>query len=111
MENLASTYRYEGRWTEAEDLYMQVMEIAKRMLGEAHPTTLKCINNLAVIYRDQGLWKEAEGLDAEAVLPVVRTVPVHCRDQCSPVRKIVALDWTGNLGCCTGLMQCGPVQC
>jgi hypothetical protein len=33
MGNLASTYGRQGRWTEAEGLGVQVMEIRKRVLG------------------------------------------------------------------------------
>jgi hypothetical protein len=34
MANLASTYRNQGRWKEAEELDVQVMETRKRVLGE-----------------------------------------------------------------------------
>jgi hypothetical protein len=40
MANLASTYRNQGRWKEAEDLFAQVMETSSRMLGDEHPDTL-----------------------------------------------------------------------
>ena len=33
MANLASTYWNQGRWEEAEELEVQVMETSKRMLG------------------------------------------------------------------------------
>ena len=35
MANLASTYWKQGRWIEAEELGVQVMEIRKRVLGGA----------------------------------------------------------------------------
>ena len=38
--NLASTYRNQGRWKEAESLEVQVMETRKRVLGEEHSLTL-----------------------------------------------------------------------
>ena len=37
MANLASTYRNQGRWEEAEQLEVQVMETSKTKLGEDHP--------------------------------------------------------------------------
>jgi hypothetical protein len=40
MANLASTYRNQGRWKEAEGIEVQVMEITKRVLGAEHPDTL-----------------------------------------------------------------------
>ena len=45
--NLASTYRNQGRWKEAEELEVQVMETRKRVLGEKHPDTLTSMGNLA----------------------------------------------------------------
>ncbi|KAJ5144433.1 hypothetical protein N7476_004949 [Penicillium atrosanguineum] len=40
IRNLASTYRKQGRWKEAEQLEVQVMETSKTKLGEDHPDTL-----------------------------------------------------------------------
>jgi hypothetical protein len=40
MANLASTYRKQGRWSEAEKLEVQVMEARKTKLGADHPDTL-----------------------------------------------------------------------
>jgi Tetratricopeptide repeat len=37
IANLASTYRNQGRWKEAEELDVQVMETRKRVLGVEHP--------------------------------------------------------------------------
>ena len=40
----------QGRWKEAKELDLQVMETTKRVLGEAHPDTLTSMNNLAHTY-------------------------------------------------------------
>ena len=40
MANLASTYWNQGRWKEAEELEVQVMETSSRVLGLEHPDTL-----------------------------------------------------------------------
>jgi Tetratricopeptide repeat len=40
MANLASKYRNQGRWKEAEELEVQVKETRKRVLGQEHPSTL-----------------------------------------------------------------------
>ena len=52
----------DGRYNESEELFVQVMETRKRVLGEEHPDTLSSIANLASTYRNQGRWKEAEEL-------------------------------------------------
>ena len=62
MASLASTYRYQGRWKEAETLEVVVMEKTKQVLGDDHPHTLTSMVNLASTYRKQGCWKEAEML-------------------------------------------------
>ncbi len=63
--NLASTYRNQGRWKEAEELDVQVMETRKRVLGQEHPSTLISINNLAFTMKEQGRKEEALKLMAE----------------------------------------------
>jgi hypothetical protein len=52
-----------GRWKEAEELEVQVMEISVRVLGAEHPDTLISMGNLASTYRNQGRWKEVEELE------------------------------------------------
>jgi len=47
MANLASTYRNQGRWKEAEELDVRVMETSLRVLGEEHPSTLTSIESAA----------------------------------------------------------------
>jgi len=61
MSNLASTFRNQGRWKEAEELEVQVMETRKRVLGQEHPDMLTSMNNLAEVLRDQGKYAAAEG--------------------------------------------------
>ena len=78
MDNLASTYRNQGRWTEAEKLFVQVMETRKTVLGPEHPDTLTSMDNLASTYRNQGRWTEAEKLQVQ-VMETSKTVlgPEH----------------------------------
>ncbi|KAK4194082.1 hypothetical protein QBC40DRAFT_321804, partial [Triangularia verruculosa] len=45
--NLASIYRNQGRWGEAEKLEVQVIETSITKLGADHPYTLTSIANLA----------------------------------------------------------------
>ncbi|GKT48180.1 nephrocystin-3 [Colletotrichum spaethianum] len=66
-EKLGIIYYDEGRWKEAEELEVQVMETRKRMLGEEHPDTLKSMINLASTYTEQGYWKEAEKLQVQVM--------------------------------------------
>jgi hypothetical protein len=52
--NLAAIYQNQGRFREAEELELQLIETRKRVLGEEHPNTLMSIGNLALTYQNQG---------------------------------------------------------
>ena len=65
--NLAETYRKQGRWKEAEELFVQVMETSLRVLGEEHPDTLNSMANLAFTWKGQGRDAEAIKLMEECV--------------------------------------------
>ncbi|KAH8661168.1 hypothetical protein BGZ61DRAFT_485518 [Ilyonectria robusta] len=67
MNNLALTYRNQGRWKEAEELQVRVMETRANVLGEQHPDTLTSMGNLTVTYMNQGRWKEAEELQVRVM--------------------------------------------
>lgn len=73
ISNLASTYRYQARWDEAEKLGVQVLEIRKRVLGAEHPNTITSMANLASTHQKQGRWDEAEKLQVQ-VLEIRTTV-------------------------------------
>ncbi|OOQ91280.1 putative tpr domain protein [Penicillium brasilianum] len=64
---LAEAYWNQGRWEEAEQLFVQVMESRKSKLGEDHPDTLTSMHNLALTYQDQGRWEEAEQLQVQVM--------------------------------------------
>ena len=65
MWKYARTLDSDGRYNEAEELFVQVMETRKRVLGDEHPDTLTSMSNLALTYRNQGRWKEAEALQVK----------------------------------------------
>ena len=65
--HLASIFLGQGRWKEAEELGLSMIETSKKVLGKEHPFILISMANLALIYRNQGRWKEAEELQ----MPVI----------------------------------------
>ena len=67
MANLGSTYRDQGRWNEAEQLQIQVMDMTKKIFGADHPDTLTSMENLACTYRDQGRICESAMLELEVM--------------------------------------------
>ncbi|KAI0443545.1 hypothetical protein F4803DRAFT_307094 [Xylaria telfairii] len=62
MLNLASTYRNQDSWEQAELLQKQVVEARKAILGAEHSDTLASIHNLALTYQKQSRWEKAEPL-------------------------------------------------
>ena len=57
----------QGRYGEAEPLYVEALKIWKTELGERHPSTARSLNNLALLYASQGRYGEAEPLYVEAL--------------------------------------------
>lgn len=58
--DFASIYWSQGRWSEAEELQVPVIETIKRVLGLEYPNTLTSMSCLASTYGSQGRWNEAE---------------------------------------------------
>ena len=67
LNNLAVLYKSQGRYDKAEPLYIQALELTKRILGENHPDTATSLNNLAALYDGQGRYSEAELLYIQAL--------------------------------------------
>ncbi|KAF3389686.1 Kinesin light chain 2 [Talaromyces pinophilus] len=66
-ENVADCLASDGRYHEAELLYMKLMRINQGKAGTTHPEILTTMADLASTYRNQGRWNEAEKLDVQVV--------------------------------------------
>ena len=58
----ATTLFRDGRYDEAEELFVQVMQTSKRMFTDEHPDTLSSMHNLAFTLRTQARHEEALAL-------------------------------------------------
>jgi len=67
MYGLALLYRDQGRYVQAEQLHVEVIELQRRVLGEEHPTALASLNDLAFLYLYQHNYSAAEGVLREAL--------------------------------------------
>jgi tetratricopeptide (TPR) repeat protein len=67
LNNLAELYRIQGRYEEAEPLYIRVIRIAEEHSEATHPTMATSLNNLALLYEAQGRYEEAESFYLQAV--------------------------------------------
>ena len=54
LNNLAGLYESQGRYTEAEPLYIKALDMRKKLLGAEHPDVASSLNNLAFLYNAQG---------------------------------------------------------
>ncbi|KAH6889961.1 hypothetical protein B0T10DRAFT_403680, partial [Thelonectria olida] len=84
LRNLASTYWNQGRWKEAEELGVRVMEISLMVLGEEHPSTLTSMNNQAFTWKDEGCSRDALALMQRCVNARDRVLGSNHPDTVSP---------------------------
>ncbi|KAL6153466.1 hypothetical protein ACJQWK_11234 [Exserohilum turcicum] len=66
-EDCARALQSDGQYKRAEELYMQVMESRRRVLGSKHPNTLTSVNNLGSVLERQGKYEEAEAMHRRAL--------------------------------------------
>jgi tetratricopeptide (TPR) repeat protein len=67
LTHLALLYESQGKYEEAEPLFLSALEMYKRLLGEEHLDVAASLNNLAELYRSQGKYEEAEPLYRSAL--------------------------------------------
>jgi CHAT domain-containing protein/tetratricopeptide (TPR) repeat protein len=67
LNNLATVYREQGKYDEAERLYHRAFTIFEKASGRDHPNVAGTLNNLAIVHEAQGKYGEAEGLYQRAL--------------------------------------------
>src|SRR5262249_8209286 len=65
--NLGLLYERQDRYTEAESMYKQALELRRKLLPATRPELAYSMNNVAEVYRLQGRYWEARNLAAAAV--------------------------------------------
>ena len=60
LNNLALFYKSQGRYSEAEPLYLQALELSKRLLGKDHTQVAASLKNLSILYYSHGRYTEAK---------------------------------------------------
>ncbi|KAH8701409.1 kinesin light chain [Phaeosphaeriaceae sp. PMI808] len=90
IQKCAMTLYSDGRYNEAEELEVRVMETRKRVLGEEHPDTLSSMANLASTYRNQGRWKEAEELEVRVMETSLRVLGEEHPDTLSSMANLAS---------------------
>jgi tetratricopeptide (TPR) repeat protein len=67
LNNLANLYYNQGKYSEAEPLLLDALEMRKQLFTGDHPDVASSLNNLALLYHNQGRYSEAEPLYLEAL--------------------------------------------
>ncbi len=67
LASLAAPAPSEGRYAEAEPLYLRALAIRESQLGPDHPDTAASLNNLAALLNAQGKYAEAAPLSGRAL--------------------------------------------
>lgn len=67
LRKIAGSYDQLGKYSEAERLYRQNLDISERVLGREHPDTLTSMNNLALTLDYQGKHEEAEKINRQTL--------------------------------------------
>ena len=66
MSNKADLYRILGRYKQAFDLLLEVIDVRKNSLGTKHVNYANAFSNMALVYVDQGSYPGAEKYLLEA---------------------------------------------
>ncbi|UCE58766.1 MAG: serine/threonine protein kinase [Phycisphaerales bacterium] len=99
MNTLALLYKYQGRFDEAEPLYVRTLQVRQRVLGGEDPQTLETMNNLAVLLWSRGRLDEAEELHRKALAIRRRVRGAEDASTLSSMANLATLLWEkGELG-------------
>jgi hypothetical protein len=93
IQNLANTYAKQGRWKEAEELFIQVIEARKKVQGVEHLDTLTDMANLALTFWNLGQWKEAEELGVQVIEKSSRVLGIEHRFTLTAKANLAATFW------------------
>ncbi len=67
MQELATIYAKQGRFDEAEPIFLKVLENRRIKRGNAHRDTLRTFHTIANFYKDQQRYEKAEPFMIRAV--------------------------------------------
>jgi len=77
LVSTAGLYQSQGRYSDAEPLYVRSLAISEQQLGADHPDVATSLNNLASLYQSQGRYSEAEPLYERSLLILEKVLPAN----------------------------------
>ncbi len=91
LSKVADCYYHQGKYSVAEQIHRQALELRKTALGPEHPATLISLDNLGVTLYRQGKYEEAEQIHCQAL---------ELREQVLGPKHRDTFDSFDNLGRC-----------
>jgi hypothetical protein len=91
MNNLAILLKEQGKLSEAEPLFRDVLRCERERLGDTHPDTLSSMSSLANLLSDQGKLSEAELLCREVVCGMRETLGADHEDMLTATEALSCL--------------------
>ncbi len=80
LDNLAMLYQAQGKYAEAEPLYVRVLAILEKALGPEHPDLAESLKNYAALLQKMGREAEAAKMEARALaIRKPKSPPVRAR--------------------------------
>ena len=91
LNNLADLYCSQGRYEEADPLYLQALELRRRLLGNNHPDVAYSLRSLADLYNSQGRYEEAEPFYLKALELFKRLLGENHPDVATSLNNLASL--------------------
>ena len=92
--NLGTVYYYNGLYDEALPLFVKVVKVTKKVLGEEHPSTATSYNNLAGLYESMGAYEKAEPLYDKALSIREKVLGEEHPDTATSYNNLAGLYWS-----------------
>jgi tetratricopeptide (TPR) repeat protein len=74
LGNLAQCLALQGRFKDAEPLYLRALGILQEALGSEHPESASALNNLGTLYLDRRQYSKAEPLLLRALAIIEKQI-------------------------------------
>ena len=105
LNNLASLYKEEARYADAEPLYKRVLAITEKALGPDHPSVALALNDLAELYKEEGRYADAERLYKWALATWKKALGPYHPDVAQSLNNLADLYSAQGLRRCRATLQ------
>jgi len=94
LNNLASLYLLQGKYSQAEPIFLRALEIQEKILSPNHPEIAAILNNLGELYNAQGKYDRAEELFQQALEIREKTLGPDRQEVSTSLKNLAQLYYT-----------------